>query len=249
LSGHEEYFSTDPDDLHHAGFDTPSARKYAREIIDAYAAAGETQPIVVVSQQETYESRYEGDDAIMDALYGQAVADGMRAMTLRRAAVQARAFSAAPRAIAFPFLPGGRDIPSPLVRYESMYPATIDYHDSRAGMTFLAGHLLPSRVFHYADYPKSAFNAPLPELSPQRTPTLIGARIGNGKLVLRFQAPVSLRYGIALWSEPSRLKLSGPGVTFAGRAGAVIAFDLHAGENEVTISCGACSGDVLAYAT
>jgi hypothetical protein len=249
LSRHEEYFSSDPDDLHNAGFDTPSARKYVREMIDAYAAASETQPLVVVSQQETYETRYDGDDAIMDALYGQAVADGMRATTLKRAASEARAFSAKPRAVAFPFLAGGREIPSPLLGDSVVYPATIDYHDASVGMTFLAGHLLPTRVFRYAEYLKSAFNVPMPELSPMRTPTLDGTVIGKGKIVLRFQAPVALRYGIALWSNPHDLRLFGAGVTPAGRAGAVVAFDLRAGVNEIVIPCGACLGDVLSYST
>jgi hypothetical protein len=169
-------------------------------------------------------------------------------MTLRRAASEARAFSAAPRAVAFPFLPGGRVLSSRLLGGASMYPATIDYHDGSVGMTFLAGHLLPTRVFRYADYPKSRFNLPMPELSSMRTPTLSGATVGNRKIVLRFQAPIALRYGIALWSNPAELKLSGSGVTFAGRAGAVVTFDVRAGENEIVIPCGACSNDVLDYA-
>jgi hypothetical protein len=248
LSGHEEYFSTDPDDLRRAGFDARAARAYVREIVDAYAAAGEKQPIVVVSQQETHEEN-EADDAIMEALYGQAVADRMRVMTLAQAAAAARAFAAAPRAVAFPSLAGGMQIASPQAAFSTLYPATIDYHDARVGMTFLAGHLLPTRAFRYADYPRSRYDAPLPELSSVETPTLASATIGGSRIVLRFDAPLALRYGVALWSDPAALGLRGANVTFAGKAGAVITFDLRAGANEIVIPCGACVGDELPYAT
>jgi hypothetical protein len=153
-----------------------------------------------------------------------------------------------PRAIAFPFIPGGMRIPSVLLDDAVLYPATIDYHDTRVGMTFLAGHLLPTRVFRYADYPHSATAVPLPELSPRDVPTLTGAEVGGGAIVLHWKAPRALRYGVALLSNPDALRILGAGAVFAGRAGAVVAFDLRMGENRVIIPCGACEGDVLAYA-
>ncbi len=249
LSGHEEYFSTDPDDLQQrAGFSAADAAQYEREMMDAYAAAGEAQPIVVMSQQESDEMLNVGDAAIMDALYGQVVSDGMKTMTLAQAATTARAFSAAPRAIAFPFIAGGMAVPS-FINEERVYPATIDYHDTQSGMTFLAGHLLPTRLFRYADYPQSAFNEPLSSVSSTNAPILGSASVGNGSINLHFQAPEALRYGVAFWSSPSSLGLSGPGVTFAGRAGAVVTFNLQAGANDIVIPCSACNGSPLIYST
>jgi len=249
LSGHEEYFSTDPDDLQQrGGFSTADAAQYEREMMDAYAAAGETQPIVVMSQQESDEMINPGDASIMDALYGQAVGDGMKTMTLAQAASAVQSLSAAPRAVAFPFLAGGTLVPS-LINNQAVYPATIDYHDTQSGMTFLAGRLLPTRVFRYADYPHSTFNVPLPEIEPANAPVLGSAVVQNGAINLQFQAPEAMRYGIALWSIPSNLGLSGPGVTFAGRAGAIVAFNLQAGANDIIIPCSACTGSPLPYST
>jgi hypothetical protein len=248
LSGHEEYFSTDPDDLRRAGFGTSAACVYVRAVMDAYAAAGEREPLIVISQQESAEEPNAGDDAVMNALYGRAVESGMRVMTLARAARVARIFAMRPRAIAFPFIPGGMRIPSALLDDAVLYPATIDYHDTRVGMTFLAGHLLPTRVFRYADYSHSATDVPLPELAPRAVPALIGAKIGNGAILLRWKAPEAVRYGVAFWSNPDILGFFGSDVTRAGRAGAVVTFDLRAGENQIIIPCGACVGDVLPYA-
>ncbi|HTV74595.1 MAG TPA: hypothetical protein VME66_12945, partial [Candidatus Acidoferrales bacterium] len=54
LSRLDYWFSTDPDDLLiRAGFNPTSGAQYERELIDAYAAAGETTPLVVMSQQES----------------------------------------------------------------------------------------------------------------------------------------------------------------------------------------------------
>src|SRR5208283_2423623 len=69
LSGREDWFSTDPDDLRRAGFSTGAAIDYVRAVIDAYAAAGTSQPLVVVAQQESYEGAGGEDGEILDALY------------------------------------------------------------------------------------------------------------------------------------------------------------------------------------
>ena len=54
LSGRESAFSTDPDDLLlRGGFSPKTAAAYARKLVDAYAAAGQTQPIVMIVQQES----------------------------------------------------------------------------------------------------------------------------------------------------------------------------------------------------
>ncbi|HTA40275.1 MAG TPA: hypothetical protein VK760_14425 [Candidatus Acidoferrales bacterium] len=247
LSGHEEYFSTDPDDLRlRAQFSTSGAQTYIREIADAYAAAGETQPIVMMSQQESAEDTPD-DAAILDALYGQAVSDGMKVETLATAATDARTFSAAPRAVAFPYIPGGIQVASSIVGGQKLYPATIDYHDTQSGMTFLAGHTLPTRVFRYADDTHSAYDAPFPTVPPSSMPSLTGASVKNGKLALAFSAPVALHFAIALWSDPSALRIAFPGAVRAGRAGVVVAFELQEGPNQIVVPCAGCRSTTFAY--
>lgn len=250
LSGHEEYFSTDPDDLLlRAQFTQSGAQTYVRAIVDAYAAAGETQPIVMMSQQESAENLHAGDSGVLSALYSQAVADRMKVETLAQAATDARTFSAAPRAAAFPYIPGGVEVASSIVNGQTLYPATIDYHDAQTGMTFLAGHTMPTRAFRYADDPHSAYDVPLQALPSAQMPQLTNAAVHKGKLTLAFQAPVALHFGIAIWSDPSKLRLSGPGVTFAGRAGAVVVFDLASGPNQIVIPCGGCRSTTFSYST
>ncbi len=249
LSDREDAFSTDPDDLRlRGGFDVRAGRAYLRRLIDAYDAAGEDAPLVVIAQQESSEESLPEDNEMLDALYGETNANGMRALTLAQAAAAARGFSGQPRAVAFPFIPGGEEIASPLLDGATVYPATIDYHDARVGMTFLAGHLFPERVFRYADATRSRFDAPLPRLPEAEFPRAIGASVGNGAIRLRLFAPTATPYGIALWSPPEQLGLSGPGVVRAGRAGAVVRFDLHPGENEIVVPCAACTGEALPYA-
>src|SRR4029077_16524877 len=119
------------------------------ELVDAFAAAGQTTPLVMMSQQEAHEmvDGAPGDSSVLQALYSQAVADGMKTTTLAGATPLAAAFSANPRAVAFPFIPGGT---APTFDGTPLNPATIDYHDNVAGMTFQAGALMPTRVFPYA---------------------------------------------------------------------------------------------------
>ena len=102
ISDHEEFYSTDPDDLQVAGFDRQTGAAYARALVDAYAVAGETQPLVMVVQQETdqmehapYWSDVSTSSVILDALYARAKADGMRAVTLSDAAARGQALRSA----------------------------------------------------------------------------------------------------------------------------------------------------------
>ncbi|MGA8533699.1 MAG: hypothetical protein WB615_06290 [Candidatus Tumulicola sp.] len=249
LSGREDLFSTDPDDLQHAGMSAGDAERYARDLIDAYAAAGREQPLVVVSQQESSDERNPGDPGILDAIYGQAVADGMRPETLSQAAADARRFSAQPRAVAFPYLGGGTNVPSPVLGGDALYPSTIDYHDAQTGMTFLAGHTMPTRVFRYADDPVSRFNVPLEQLPAAKMPVLTSAIVSGGRLSLALLAPEALHFGIALWSDPATLRVVRPGSIAAGRAGIVVTFDLHRGFNVVAIHCPGCRSTVFPYST
>ncbi|HEV2909263.1 MAG TPA: hypothetical protein VGX02_08290, partial [Candidatus Eremiobacteraceae bacterium] len=103
ISDHEEYYSTDPDDLQWAGFDRQTGAAYARELVDAYAAAGETQPLVMIVQQETDQMEHppfwsdaSTSSAILDALYAQAKADGMRTLTMSDAARETKGFGGQP---------------------------------------------------------------------------------------------------------------------------------------------------------
>jgi hypothetical protein len=249
LSEREDYFSTDPDDLQRAGMSVADAKRYVRDVIDAYAAAGQSQPLVVISQQESSDELNPGDFEILDALYARAAGDGMRPETLRQAAADARSFSAAPRAVAFPFIPGGTNVPSPTLGGDSLYPATIDYHDSQVGMTFLAGHTLPTRLFRYADDPASRFNVPLVQLSASKMPALTDASVSNGRLSLGFLAPEALHFGIALWSSPAQLQIEQPAAIPAGRAGVVLTFDLHRGRNTIVVHCPGCRSLAFPYST
>lgn len=248
LSGRESAFSTDPDDLLlRGGFSPQSGAAYARKLVDAYAAAGQTRPIVMIVQEESIDGPIAANAVILDALLDEAVRDGMKLETLTQAARDARTFSAAPRAVAFPYLAGGTEVPSEMLHGDTLYPATIDYHDARTGMTFLSGHTSPSRVFRYADYPVSRFDRPLPEVSGAEMPSLVRASVKDGWLTLTFAAPRALRFGAAIWSDPSQLKIAGPGEIRAGRAASVLIFDLKAGTNNVRYRCGGCRSTTFTY--
>jgi hypothetical protein len=247
-TGHEEYFSTDPDDvLVRAKFAPADAAAYVSAIVDAYAAASESQPLVVVSQQESVDmvTHTAGEATVLGALYQRAVADGMTPMTLAAAATAARAFSSAPRAVAFPFIAGGVSFER---KGSALEPSTIDYHDNAAGMTFEAGHTTPSRVFEYANDPHSYFDKPLASLAQGAFPKLTMVAATGGRIYFRFQSAVAMRYGVALWSDPSALGLSGAGIATSGRAGAVAAFDLSAGTSDFSIGCRHCAGLTLPLA-
>lgn len=248
LSGREAAFSSDPDDLlQRGGFTSRSAATYVRKLVDAYAAAGETQPIVMTVQEEPRDGTVPANAVVMNALFDEVVRDKMHLQTLGEAAREDRAFSAAPRAVAFPFIAGGSMLPSELLHWDALYPATIDYHDAQTGMTFLSGRTLPARVFRYADYPVSHFNRPLPEVPSAHMPSLVGANVKNGWLTLSFAAPSALRFGVAVWSDPARVRISGPGSIRAGRAGTVMVFDLKAGANTVRYRCSGCRATTLPY--
>jgi hypothetical protein len=251
LSQLDYWFSTDPDDiLIRAGFNPQSGAQYERTIVDAYAAAGQSVPFVVMSQQETAEEAENPlDDGLMTALYQEAAKDGMKFDTFATVNADAQAFGAVPRAVAFPYISGGTAVASSQLNGGTLYPATIDYHDNIAGMTFLAGHTTPTRVFEYAQEEQSIYDVPLPTLSPASTPQLTNVAVANGAITFHFQAPAAVHYGIALWSNPASLGITGTGVTVAGRAGVILTFSLQAGPNDVTFSCPGCTGTTFTYST
>jgi hypothetical protein len=258
LSDHEEFYSTDPDDLQAAGFDARSGAQYVRALVDAYAAAGQTQPLVMLVQQEADQmerpprrSSVAVSAALLDAIYSQSKADGMRPVTLSQAAALARGFASEPRAIAFPYIPSET---TPEARtpwaYRGPYPATIDYHDDQAGMSFIEGRTTPVRVFPYARAATSSPSLTLPRLQRSEMPALVGARLSDGVLTLSFDSPVAVRYGVALWSDPAKVQWSAAHatVTYAGRAAAVAAFDLPRGRSAVTLRCTGCTSTTFPIA-
>jgi hypothetical protein len=131
LANREDIFSTDPDDVTiRGGMDMATATAYEKAIVDAYAAAGQTQPLVMVLQQESTETQANPADApILRGLYQEAVADGFKPVTLAQAATAQKTQGNTTRTVAV--------------------PATIDFHDANVGMTFVAGNTAPSRVFEY----------------------------------------------------------------------------------------------------
>lgn len=250
MSGHEEFFSTDPDDLQErAGFSTTDAMTYVQHIVDAYAAAGQSQGLVMMTQQESAENLNPGDPGILQALYARAIQDGMHPETLAQANSSVRGFSALPRAVAFPYIPGGTLVPSSVLMGSTVYPATIDYHDAIAGMTFLAGHTLPTRIFPYALDPTSAYNVPLAQLPSTAMPTLMNVTVANGTISFVLQSSIPMHFGLALWANPTLLGISGAGVTPAGRAGVVLTFDLQIGTNTMTFACPGCTSTTFDYST
>ena len=204
----------------------------------------------MMSQQESDgNNTTPGDAEVLAALYNQARLDGMKTETLRDVADDAKTFSAAPRAVAFPFIPGGNAIPSSIVNGQTVYPATIDYHDTQIGMSFLAGHTLPTRAFRYADDPISQYDVPLVSLPHAEFPTLEKAAVSKSLLALEIMSPIRLHFGIALWASPATLRISQPNAIPAGRAGEVVTFDLQPGENQIAIHCAGCSATTLPYST
>ena len=72
----------------------------------------------------------------------------------------------------------------------------------------------------------------------------------GGVLTLSFDSPVAVRYGVALWSDPAKVRWSGANalVSYAGRAAAVAAFDLPRGRSTVSLRCMGCTGTTFPIA-
>ena len=245
FTGRDDYFSTDPDDVQErGGFNGTTGSAYLRSVVDAYAAAGELQPLVMMSQQEAPEmiDGAPADSTLMGALYSQALADGMTPMTLAAALPVAQTFSNRPRAIAFPYISGGTTF---LRDGSPVEPSTIDYHDNVAGMTFIGGHSTPSRLFLYAQDPTSQYNVPLAQFPPAQFPELTMVAVAHGRLYFHFHASTALHFGVAIWADPAFLGISGPNVSISGRAGAVAAFDVPQGDSDQSVSCTSCTNGTL----
>ncbi len=88
-------------------------------------------------------------------------------------------------------------MPSAVLAGDSLYPATIDYLDGRLGMTFLAGHTLPTRVFDYSRQARSRYDRPLAQLPVEEMPHAIGARVLRGSIQFTIAAPRDMPYALA----------------------------------------------------
>lgn len=240
-SDREDAYSTDPDDLRLRAHLAPAAAaEYEREMVDAYAAAGESTPLLMVAQEEAAEFAADrrANGPVLAALYDQAKRDGMTVTTLADAARRMVAAGDRARVVAFPALAASG-------RYGA---ATIDAHDGHVGMTFVAARLMPERVFAYDRAVMSRYDVPVPQLGAGEMPELLGTDVAGGVVTLRFRAPVATRFGVAFWVDPAIAKWTSPNVIPAGRAGAVAFFDLAAGENTVRLGCRACTSTTFAYA-
>jgi hypothetical protein len=173
----------------------------------------------------------------------------MRALTLRAAAVDARAFAGRPRAIAFPSLQFGPAVPSALLEGDALYPATIDYHDARIGATFIAGHLLPARMFDYSQQARSRFDRALQQLPVTTMPRVVASRVLAGRIEITIAASRAMPFALAIWSDASRLEITGRRAIPAGRAGVVVPVDVRRGLQTIVLRCGGCSTSILPYAT
>jgi hypothetical protein len=56
-----------------------------------------------------------------------------------------------------------------------------------------------------------------------------------------------MRFGATIWSDPRRLNVSGPGAMAAGRAAAVLTFDVKRGINVVRYRCAGCRTTTFDY--
>ena len=241
FTGREAAFSTEPTDvLARAGLHGDAAAAYLRTLVDAYAAAGESQALVVIINEES-DLAAAGEPevpALLAATYARAAGDGMRAATLANAATIARSFSGAPRAVAFPFVAA----PAPVDYLGSpLTPATIDFHDRQMAATFVAPRTMPDRVFAYDAAPVPSTRARgLSESDLHDGPHLLKVRAAPELLEFTFDSARAAHWAVALWADPAKLGLAGSNVIPAGRAGAVVVFDLPAGIAKRRLACGRC---------
>ena len=201
LSNREDIFSTDPDDVTiRGGMSTATATAYERAIVDAYAAAGQTQPLTMVLQQESTETEeYPADPPILTALYQEAQADGLKPVTLAQAAKAQQTNGNQTRVIAFPGIP--------VANYAAV-PATIDFHDTNVGMTFVAGKAAPERVFEFAKETTSVYDLGVPQLTQMPTITAVAASAGSLHSISLHppQRNMASLFGriLAFWAIPAR---------------------------------------------
>jgi hypothetical protein len=240
-SGREDAYSTDPDDVRlRAKLAPEAAAQYERELVDAYAAAGQSTPLLMIAEEEPNEfsEALAYDRPVELALYEQARRDGMEVTTLANAVRRLVPSAAQPRVVAFPALASSG-------RYG---PATIDAHDEHVALTFTAANLMPDRVFEYDRAPTSSIDRNIPQLSAGEMPRLQSVSADHGIVTLRFWAPVATDFGVAFWVAPTTAGWTSPNVIPAGRAGAVALFDLVRGDNTVTLGCRTCNSDTFPYA-
>jgi hypothetical protein len=78
-------------------------------------------------------------------------------------------------------------------------------------------------------------------------PQLTAVAASEGALTFAFDAPAAMHFGVAVWTDPGPLGLSGSAVTPAGRAGFVAAFDLPAGRSQQTVPCAGCRSTTFPF--
>jgi hypothetical protein len=233
-TGHEEWYSTDPDDLQYRATMLPAdAAHYAERIVDAYAAAGEFRPLLVMAQEESgLMGDAPGSRRILSAMYARAKADGMRCTTMRAVAGESASIARLPRAVAFPYLPTYAPFRRSL---EQIGSATIDYVDLHVAMTFVEGRTTPQRVFDYDIADHSTYDRPVPQRDPLDTPAVLAVAGDADGLVLHVSSPRRQRYAFAFWSDADAVGVDPRRVVRAGHAGFVVPVNLVAGVSDVRI--------------
>lgn len=234
-TNHEEAYSTDPDDLQYRASLLPDeAAHYAERLMDAYAAAGEFRPLLVMAQEESgLMGDAPGSRRILSAMYARAKRDGIRMTTMRAVAAEGARVARLPRAVAFPYLPTYAPFQRVL---EPLGTATIDYVDEHIAVTFVAPCTTPERVFDYDLANRSTFDQAIPQPDPFEAPALMAAGADRDGLWLRVSSPRRQHYAFAFWSDPDAVGADSPAAVRAGRAGFVVPVDLVPGISDVRVA-------------
>jgi hypothetical protein len=234
-TGHEEAYSTDPDDLQYRANMLPDeAAHYAERLIDAYAAAGEFRPLLVMTQEESgLMGDAPGSRRILSAMYARAARDGMHTATMRAVVTEAAVVARLPRAVAFPYLPTYAPFRRAL---EPLGAATIDYADEHVAATFVAPNTMPERVFDYDVADRSTYDRAIPQRDPLDAPSLLLAGVDRDGLWLRLSSPREQHYAFAFWSDAAEVKANSAAIVRAGRAGFVVPVDLVPGISDVRVA-------------
>lgn len=234
-TNHEEAYSTDPDDLQYRATLLPDeAAHYAERLMDAYAAAGEFRPLLVMAQEESgLMGDAPGSRRILSAMYARAKRDRMGMTTMRAVVAEGAGVARLPRAVAFPYLPAYAPFRRVL---EPLGAATIDYVDEHVATTFVAPCTTPDRVFDYDLADRSTFDQPIPQRDPFEAPTLLATAADRDGLWLRVSSPRKQHYAFAFWSDADSVAADPRAIVRAGRAGFVVPTDLVPGISDVRVA-------------
>ena len=78
-----------------------------------------------------------------------------------------------------------------------------------------------------------------------RTNLSVALAASEFKLYFHFTSTAPLHFGVAIWSDPTYLGISGPNVSISGHAAAVAVFDIPQGASDQSITCLKCVNATL----